>query len=72
MKLFAIDDNKARGIDGFDSHFFKKAWQFIKNDIYDAQFFDSGILMTDINCTLVTLVPKVHNHSLVKDFRPIV
>ena len=36
------------------------------------QFFDSGILLPDINCTLVTLVPKVHHPSLVKDFRPIV
>lgn len=34
--LFAIDDNKAPGIDGFNALFFKKSWGIIKKDIIKA------------------------------------
>lgn len=53
--------------------FFKKAWHLIKGDIYSAvlQFFDTGVLCPSINCTSITLVPKVANASYVKFFRPI-
>ncbi|XP_048502951.2 uncharacterized protein LOC104897465 [Beta vulgaris subsp. vulgaris] len=52
--LWAIDDDKAPGIDGVDSNFFKKAWHHIKHDIFSSvlYFFDSGVLLPDINYTL--------------------
>ena len=68
--LYAIGDDKAPGVDGFNALFFKKAWKILKKDIVIAiqEFFKTGYLAKAINCTLVTLVP---NPTLVKDFRPI-
>lgn len=56
-----INDNKAPGIDGYNSLFFKKVWHVIKPQIYQAiwDFLEGGIMPTDINCTLVTLVLKL-------------
>lgn len=73
LAIQSIDDAKSPGIDGFNAFFFKKTWQWIKSDIYVAMkdFFATGYLAKEINCTSVTLVPKVPNPSSVKDFRPI-
>ena len=67
--LNCIDDSKAPSIDGFNSLFFKKIWHIIKPQMYMAiwDFSKNGILRNEINYTLVTLVPKVHNPSSVKD-----
>lgn len=35
------------------------------------QFFENGKLLKEINCTTVTLIPKVSNSSYVEEFRPI-
>ena len=69
--LSSIDESKAPSIDGFNSLFFKKAWHIIKFDIYNAvnHFFDTTEVCQAINCTLITLVPKVYNPSYVKYFR---
>lgn len=42
--MFLIEDNKAPGPDGFSSHFYKKAWGIIGNDVCAAvrEFFVSG------------------------------
>ncbi|XP_060177768.1 uncharacterized protein LOC132607701 [Lycium barbarum] len=71
--LPAIDDLKAPGGDGFNSCFFKKAWTVVGDDIADAvmHFFDSGTMYKPVNCTHITLIPKVKNPSSVKQFRPI-
>ncbi|XP_056688014.1 uncharacterized protein [Spinacia oleracea] len=65
--------HKAPGLDGFNSFFFKKAWETVKVDIYAAvkEFFDTGKLLRQINNTSVTLIPKVQNAISVKDFRPV-
>ena len=34
-------------------------------------FFSSGCLLREINCTIIALVPKVHNPSSMHDYRPI-
>ena len=71
--LLGIADSKALGIDGFNSLFFKKSWHIVKHDIYNVvmHFFYTGDLLHAINCTLITLVPKVANPTYVKEFRPI-
>lgn len=71
--LASIGDDKAPGIDGFNAHFFKKSWPIVKSEIYFAvsEFFANGIMFKGINCTALTLLPKIANPSTVKDFRPI-
>lgn len=71
--LWSIDEVKAPGIDGFNILFFKKAWPIIKTEVCAAvsQFFETCIMLPAINCTLITLFPKVANPTLIKDYRPI-
>ncbi|XP_019246270.1 PREDICTED: uncharacterized protein LOC109225918 [Nicotiana attenuata] len=71
--LNAIGNDKAPGIDGYNAVFFKKAWGIMKNDVYEAvmDFFQTSHMPKIINCTTVTLLPKVTNPITVKDFRPI-
>ncbi|XP_070045799.1 uncharacterized protein [Nicotiana tomentosiformis] len=58
-----IYEQKAPGCDGFNSHFFKKSWQVVGEEIISAvmDFFHTGNMFKPINCTSVTLVPKIIN-----------
>ena len=67
--MFSIDDAKAPGPDGFSSLFFKRAWSEVCEAVAD--FFSSGCLLHEINCTIIALVPKVTNPSSLHDYRPI-
>ena len=71
--LFSIDDSKAPGPDGFSSLFFKRAWSIVGNEVCDAvaDFFSNGCILHEINCTIIALVPKVHNPSSMHGYRPI-
>lgn len=71
--LFAIDDNKAPGVDGFNAYFFKKAWNIIKVELIKAvqDFFQHNKLLRAVNNTVVTLIPKSSHPDSVRDFRPI-
>ncbi|GJS60411.1 reverse transcriptase domain-containing protein [Tanacetum coccineum] len=59
--MFQIDENKARGSDGFSSLFFKKAWRVVGNDVCKAvrEFFVTGKMLKEINSTLISLIPKI-------------
>lgn len=71
--LKSISDLKAPGCDEFNACFFKKAWPIIGDEVSDAiqQFFSSTKMFKAINCTTVTLIPKVQHPSSIKEFRPI-
>ncbi|GJX36121.1 RNA-directed DNA polymerase, eukaryota, reverse transcriptase zinc-binding domain protein [Tanacetum coccineum] len=71
--LFDIGDNKAPGLDGYSSIFFKKAWKVIGDDFCKAvkEFFNYGKLLKDLNSTVISLIPKSQNPLKVTDYRPI-
>ncbi|KAL0285156.1 UNVERIFIED_CONTAM: hypothetical protein Sradi_7181800 [Sesamum radiatum] len=62
-----------RGPDGYSSAFFKAAWQVVGGDVTCAimEFFRTGRLLRQVNATLITLIPKVSNPTVVGEFRPI-
>lgn len=68
-----IGNNKAPGIDGYNSLFFKKAWKIIGRDVIDAvlEFFRTSKMYRAVNCSLITLIPKTSEAKTVKDMRPI-
>ncbi|KAK3193257.1 hypothetical protein Dsin_024567 [Dipteronia sinensis] len=70
---FSLHPNKAPGLDGFNTHFFKITWDIVSEDVISAvqEFFRSGLLLKELNATILALVPKVPNPSKMKDFRPI-
>jgi len=53
--------------------FYQQNWNIIGDYICTSlhSFFNSGRLLTEVNHTLVTLVPKTSNASHLSDFRPI-
>ncbi|KAL8463730.1 hypothetical protein ACS0TY_034404 [Phlomoides rotata] len=71
--LFAIDDDKAPGPDGYSSHFFKKSWNIVGEHVTDAvlEFFNNGKILKQFNSTIISLIPKTDHSPTVSDFRPI-
>ncbi|XP_060187475.1 uncharacterized protein LOC132616812 [Lycium barbarum] len=51
-----LPNDKAPGIDGYPAKFFKQNWEIVGEDIINAvgQFFVSGKLLKEVNCTTVT------------------
>ncbi|XP_062088717.1 uncharacterized protein LOC133795278 [Humulus lupulus] len=71
--LFSIPATKSPGPDGYGSGFFKALWKDIGDEIDDAilMFFDSGVIPTELNGTILSLIPKVVSPSKATDYRPI-
>uniref|UniRef100_A0A803QJP5 Reverse transcriptase n=1 Tax=Cannabis sativa TaxID=3483 RepID=A0A803QJP5_CANSA len=71
--LFRIHNTKSPGLDGFGSGFFKGLWGEIGEEISAAvlDFFQSGKLPSNLNETVISLIPEVKNPTDVKDYRPI-
>ncbi|XP_021735655.1 uncharacterized protein LOC110702256 [Chenopodium quinoa] len=71
--LWDIDENKCPCPDGYTSSFFKQAWEIVKADVCGAvlNFFETGMLLKQINTTSLTLVPKVASATAVTQYRPI-
>lgn len=71
--LFAINNNKAPRPDGFSAGFFKDAWNVVGSDVIAAikSFFSTKRLLSEMNSTIITLVPHKENPSSMGDFRPI-
>lgn len=69
--LASIDDSKAP-VDGYYAvFFFWKSWSIIKKDVYKGvlEFFQNVFLHKPINTTGITLVPKIKQAIVAKDFR---
>ncbi|GJX07698.1 RNA-directed DNA polymerase, eukaryota [Tanacetum coccineum] len=65
--------DKSPGPDGFTFGFFRKFWHLIEEDIFEAvhYFFCHGNIPSGCNSSFITLIPKIPDANLVKDFRPI-
>ncbi|GKB69998.1 RNA-directed DNA polymerase, eukaryota, reverse transcriptase zinc-binding domain protein, partial [Tanacetum coccineum] len=60
--IFQIEDNKALGPDGYSSHFYKKSWDIIGEDICSAvkEFLSTGKMLSEINYTKV-ITERIEN-----------
>ena len=69
----SLHPHKAPDADGFNGHFFRRAWNSIGEEIISGikYFFDTGRLLKELNATVISLVPKVTNPSSLNEFRPI-
>lgn len=69
----AIPIDHAPGPDGFNGKFIKKCWPIIKADFLRlfADFFNNMIDLTNINNSLIALIPKKSSPKTIDDFRPI-
>nr|GEZ53467.1 RNA-directed DNA polymerase, eukaryota, reverse transcriptase zinc-binding domain protein [Tanacetum cinerariifolium] len=70
---FEIVVLKAPGPDGFTFGFYRWYWDIIGNDVVNVVkwFFLHGEIPKGGNSSFITLIPKVPNANMVKDFRPI-
>nr|GEU75271.1 RNA-directed DNA polymerase, eukaryota, reverse transcriptase zinc-binding domain protein [Tanacetum cinerariifolium] len=70
-EIVGID--KAPGPDGFTFGFYRRYWNLIESDVVDAIscFFQQWVIPKGGNSSFITLIPKVPNANMVKDFRPI-
>lgn len=61
------------GPDGYNSQFFKDNWCIVEEDVCEAilDFFEIGKLLTQVNATTITLIPKTKSPESVNEFRPI-
>ncbi|XP_074302895.1 uncharacterized protein LOC141637230 [Silene latifolia] len=71
--FFNTPNDKAPGPDGYTSAFFKDRWDIIGEDICALikEFFTSCKLLSQMNATNITLIPKHERHTSFKHFRPI-
>ncbi|XP_074297375.1 uncharacterized protein LOC141628090 [Silene latifolia] len=71
--IFSIPKSKSPGTDGFNSQFYRDAWDIVGEEVCAAiaDFFSTGKLLNQINSTVITLIPKVDRPTSVKHFRPI-
>ncbi|XP_077246096.1 uncharacterized protein LOC143885953 [Tasmannia lanceolata] len=71
--VFKANGDKAPGPDGFNASFFKKFWYVVGNDFIKAikNFFKHGKLLSEVNDTFISLIPKGPNASSPAKFRPI-
>ncbi|KAL2224044.1 UNVERIFIED_CONTAM: hypothetical protein Sindi_3033400, partial [Sesamum indicum] len=58
--VFDIAEDKAPGLDGYSSGFFKAEWPIVGQEVTSAvlDFFTTGQILKQINTTLLALIPK--------------
>ncbi|KAL2938061.1 hypothetical protein RDABS01_021510, partial [Bienertia sinuspersici] len=64
--IYSIPSDKAPGLDGYNSCFFKEAWSVVGQDVIKVirEFFFSGKLLKEDSVTTLTMVPKVQTPSV--------
>nr|GEV32463.1 hypothetical protein [Tanacetum cinerariifolium] len=69
--IFSMGENKALGPDGYIADFFKEAWDIIDMDVIKAikEFFTNGVLLKELNHTILALILKVTTPMKINDYR---
>lgn len=64
---------KAPGPDGLNGLFFQKNWETVKTDVIKVvlDFFEGGCLPSEVNETIVSLIPKIPMAESLNHLRPI-
>ncbi|GJX22164.1 RNA-directed DNA polymerase, eukaryota [Tanacetum coccineum] len=65
--------NKSPGPDGFTFEFYRRYWKLIDQDVANDvfEFFSSGTFPPGSNSSFITLIPKMQDAKVIKDFHPI-
>nr|GEX05023.1 putative RNA-directed DNA polymerase, eukaryota, reverse transcriptase zinc-binding domain protein [Tanacetum cinerariifolium] len=63
--------DKSPGSNGFTFGFYRQFWSLIENDVFSAvnHFFIQGEFPKGCNSMFITLIPKIPDANLIKDFR---
>ncbi|XP_075473411.1 uncharacterized protein LOC142504428 [Primulina tabacum] len=71
--LFDMYPDKAPGPDGMSAFFLQKYWQVVGLKVSEAvlRILNDGAPLHEWNETIITLIPKIKNPMLMKDFWPI-
>ena len=71
--LFSMDPIKAPGLEGFPALFYQKNWEVVGERVTAVclGILNDGQPVTELNDTLITLIPKVDKPTMVNEFRPI-
>ncbi|GKV49436.1 hypothetical protein SLEP1_g56186 [Rubroshorea leprosula] len=71
--LRCCERTKAPSPDGYNFNFLKFAWNILKEDFvsFFNEFHRNGRLVRGLNSSFLTLIPKKHNPTELKDYRPI-
>ncbi|GAA0181321.1 hypothetical protein LIER_42276 [Lithospermum erythrorhizon] len=71
--MLGLKSGKAPGPNDLSTEFYKDVWPIVKTLVSEAvkTFFATSIMPNFINSTTISLIPKVQEPLLMKDFRPI-